>query len=204
MSVEPDQYPLRFDVDYPEELDRFSTFFRLFFMIPIVVVLTLVVGGGTGAQGAGIAAAGFLVLAPLLLILFRMKYPRWLFDWNLELLRFSARVSVYFALLRDEYPSTDEAQSVHLQMDYPDVQADLNRWLPLVKWFLAIPHYFILIFLGIAAFIVVIIAWFAILFTGRYPRALFDFNVGVTRWGYRVQAYAFLMITDRYPPFSLS
>ena len=173
-------------------------------MIPIVVVLTLVVGGGTGAQGAGIAAAGFLVLAPLLLILFRMKYPRWWFDWNLELLRFSARVSVYFALLRDEYPSTDEAQSVHLQMDYPDVQADLNRWLPLVKWFLAIPHYFILIFLGIAAFIVVIIAWFAILFTGRYPRALFDFNVGVTRWGYRVQAYAFLMITDRYPPFSLS
>ena len=206
MAVAQDQYPLRFDVDYPEQLDRFSTFFRLFFVIPIVLVLTFAVGSGTGSGfsvGAGIAATGFLTLAPLLLILFRMKYPRWWFDWNLELLRFSARTSVYFSLLRDEYPSTDEEQSIHLEMDYPDVQADLNRWLPLVKWLLAIPHYIVLFFLGIAAVIVVILAWFAILFTGRYPQALFDFMVGFTRWGYRVQAYAFLMITDRYPPFSL-
>ena len=138
------------------------------------------------------------------MIMFRMKYPRWWFDWNLELLRFSARISVYLSLLRDEYPSTDEEQSIHLEMDYPNVEVDLNRWLPLVKWLLAIPHFVVLWFLGIAAIFAIILAWFAILFTGRYPRALFDFIVGFTRWGFRVQAYAFLMVTDRYPPFSLS
>ncbi len=204
MSVVQDTYPLRFDVDYPEELDRFSTFFRLLFVIPIFIILALAVGSSTGVGGAGIAAAGFLVLAPLLMIMFRMKYPRWWFDWNLELLRFSARISVYLSLLRDEYPSTDEEQSIHLEMDYPNVEVDLNRWLPLVKWLLAIPHFVVLWFLGIAAIFAIILAWFAILFTGRYPRALFDFIVGFTRWGFRVQAYAFLMVTDRYPPFSLS
>jgi hypothetical protein len=138
-----------------------------------------------------------------LLILFRQKYPRWWFDWNLQLLRFSHRVAVYVALLRDEYPSTDEEQAVHLDLQYPDAQAGLNRWLPLVKWFLAIPHYIVLLFLAIAAFVVVVIAWFAILFTGRYPRGLFDFVVGVTRWTLRVEAYALVLTTDRYPPFSL-
>ena len=84
------------------------------------------------------------------------------------------------------------------------MRTDLNRWLPLAKWFLAIPHYIVLAFLGIAAAVCIVIAWFAILFTGRYPRGLFDFVLGVGRWSVRVSAYAFLLTTDRYPPFSLS
>ena len=134
---------------------------------------------------------------------FRQKYPRWWFDWNRELTRFSARVIVYAALLDDRYPSTDQQQSVRLELRYPDVPSSLNRWLPLVKWLLAVPHYIALALLAIAACACVGIAWFAILLTGRYPRPLFDFVVGVGRWGLRVVAYAFLLITDRYPPFSL-
>jgi hypothetical protein len=147
---------------------------------------------------------GILFFAPLLLIVFRQKYPRWWFDWNLNIARFENRVFSYLFLLRDEYPSTDEEQAVRLEFGYPDARNDLNRWLPLVKWFLAIPHYVVLFFLAIAAFVCVVISWFAILFTGRYPRGLFDFVVGVMRWGNRVQGYAFVLITDRYPPFRLS
>jgi hypothetical protein len=159
--------------------------------------------GRTAAAGAG-GAGGLLFFGPLLLILFRRKYPRWWFDWNLELLRFTNRVGIYLALLDDKYPSTDEQQSLHLDFPYPDARRDLNRWLPLVKWLLAIPHYVVLFFLYIALVVVVIIAWFAILFTGRYPRGLFDFVQGVIRWHNRVVGYAYILITDRYPPFSLA
>lgn len=202
-------YPVQFDVDYPDQgLDRLSTFFRLFMVIPIAIVLGLLSGPATTfvtdqAQVIVVSVGGLLFLPPLLLILFRRKYPRWWFDWNLELLRFTNRVNSYFALLRDEYPSTDERQAVHLDIRYPDAGRELNRWLPLVKWLLAIPHYIVLFFLGIATVVVVIISWFAILFTGRYPRALFDFVVGVLRWNNRVTGYAFLLVTDVYPPFRL-
>jgi hypothetical protein len=152
------------------------------------------------AAGTG----GLLFFAPLLMILFRQKYPRWWFDWNLQLLRFSNRVTVYVALMDDAYPSTDEEQSVVLEFPYPDAKDGLNRWLPLVKWLLAIPHYVILLFLTLAAVVAVIVAWFAILFTGRYPRGIFDFVEGVIRWWNRVIGYAFILITDEYPPFSLS
>ena len=104
----------------------------------------------------------------------------------------------------DRYPSTDEHQSVHLAYGYPNAAVDLNRWLPLVKWFLAIPHYVVLFFLEIGAFFAVVFAWFAILFTGRYPRALFDYVEGVIRWHNRVTAYAFVLVTDAYPPFQLA
>ena len=154
-------------------------------------------------QGAALSAGGILVIPLLLMILFRRKYPRWWFDWNLELVRSTTRVGAYVALLRDEYPSTDEEQAVHLEIDYPDAERDLKRWLPLVKWLLAIPHYIVLILLAIVALVLVVIAWFAILFTGRYPRGIFNFLVGVQRWFLRVEAYAFLLTTDRYPPFSL-
>ena len=205
------RYPIQFSVDYPDRpLNRLTTAFRIFVIIPIAIVLGVISGGG-GAWGSNghtsevsAGAGGLLVLGPLLMILFRQKYPRWWFDWNLELQRFTNRVGVYLALMDDRYPSTDENQSVHLDYDYPDVKRDLNRWLPLVKWLLAIPHAIVLFFLYIAVVVMVIVAWFAILFTGRYPRGIFDFVAGVIRWHNRVVAYALLMVTDRYPPFSLA
>jgi Domain of unknown function (DUF4389) len=209
----PESYPVQVDVDYPDRpLNRLTTGLRIFTIIPIAIVLASVSGetwtGGEGANQTGrvviVTAGGMLFAGPLLMILFREKYPRWWFDWNLELTRFTGRVTVYAALLDDRYPSTDERQSLRLDIPYPDVRNDLNRFLPLVKWFLAIPHYIVLAFLGIAAFFCIVFAWFAILFTGRYPRGLFDFIVGVGRWSVRVSAYAFLLATDRYPPFSLS
>jgi hypothetical protein len=210
-----DIYPIQFAVEYPDRpLNRLTTAFRIFTIIPIAIVLATVSGGtwsytiGSGATETTTTivagAGGALFAGPLLMILFRQKYPRWWFDWNLELTRFSSRVSLYAALLDDRYPSTDEPQSLRLDIPYPDARTDLNRWLPLVKWFLAIPHYIVLIFLGIAALVCVVIAWFAILFTGRYPRELFNFVVGVGRWSVRVTSYAFLFATDRYPPFSLN
>jgi hypothetical protein len=202
-------YPLTYSVDYPDrELNRLTTFFRIFTVIPIAIVLAFVSGAsGAGYDEAwaytGLVAGGLLIGGPLLMILFQEKYPRWWFDWNLELLRFSSRVNAYIALQSDEYPSTDEQQYVHLEIDYPNVETDLSRWMPVVKWFLAIPHYIVLFFLFIAAFVCVVVAWFAILFTGRYPRSLFDFVMGVQRWLLRVTAYMAILVTDRYPPFSL-
>jgi hypothetical protein len=204
-TVEP-TYPVRFAVDYPDrDLNRLTTAFRLIVAIPILIVAASISGAGPPhawmfAAGAG----GVLFLPPLLMIVFRQKYPRWWFDWNLELLRFENRIGVYLALMDDRYPSTDERQSVELDFPYPDAARELNRWLPLVKWLLAIPHYILLVFLWIAAVVAVVIAWFAILFTGRYPRGLFDFVLGVLRWGNRVIAYAFALVTDEYPPFRLS
>ena len=204
-------YPVRFSVDYPDrKLSRLTTAFRLPVAIPILIVAGSIGGHeGTyaaGQQGWSVAGGtgGLLFLAPLLMIVFRQKYPRWWFDWNLELLRFSNRIGVYLALMDDRYPSTDERQAVALDFPYPDAKNGLNRWLPLVKWLLAIPHYILLVFLWIAAVVSVVIAWFAILFTGRYPRGLFDFVLGVFRWTNRVGGYAFILITDEYPPFRLS
>jgi len=190
-------------VDYPDRLNRLTTFLRVFTVIPIAIVLDLLTRPGSDGADHQDASIGLLFLPVLLLILFRRKYPRWWFDWNLALTRFATRVTAYFALLRDEYPSTDEEQAVHVEIAYPDAAAELNRWLPLVKWFLAIPHFVLLAFLYIAAIVVTVIAWFAILFTGRYPKGLFDFVVGVFRWTLRVDAYAILLTTDRYPPFML-
>jgi uncharacterized membrane protein len=196
---QPPPYPLTFDVDYPDrELNRVTTGFRLILAIPLLILLGLFARGHP-------ASAGLLLFLPVLaLLVLRQKYPRWWFDFNLLLVRLEARIYSYLFLLRDEYPSVDQDQAVRLDIAYPDAKNDLNRWLPLVKWFLAIPHYIVLAFLYIAAVVVVIIAWFAILFTGRYPRGMFDFVVGVLRWSLRVGAYAFLLVTDRYPPFSLA
>jgi hypothetical protein len=215
MTVPPaaSVYPARLEVDYPELHDRVTTLFRVFLVIPIAIVIGVLTSGATQTvynqsgqvvRSSSGSITGGLFLATLLMIVFRRRYPRWWFDFTRELARFSARVGAYVALLTDLYPSTVEEQSVHLEIDYPDAERDLNQWLPLVKWLLAIPHFIILGVLFVAAFFVVIFAWFAILFTGRYPRGLFDFVVGVARWGLRVEAYAILLVTDRYPPFSLT
>ena len=200
-------YPVRFDVDFPARpLGRLATAFRIILALPIVVVLTMLtsmMAQNDHNRGTIALAAGVLFLPLVVMLLFRQKYPRWWFDWNLNLLRFSNRVTAYLALLDDRYPSTDEEQSVHLEFAYPDAH-QLNRWLPLVKWLRAIPHYVALLFLGIASIAAIVIAWFAILFTGRYPRGLFNFVVGVLRWSNRVTAYAFALVTDQYPPFRLS
>ena len=202
-------YPLTFSVDYPDRsLDRLSSAFRIFTIIPIAIVAATIEGGSyttQGGQGVKYAGGGIgtLVLPVALMLLFRKKYPRWWYDWNLQLARFSNRILVYLALMDDRYPSTDEEQAVHLDFAYPDAEHDLSRGLPLIKWLLAIPHYLVLIFLTIGAIIAAIIAWFSILFTGRYPRSLFDYIEGVIRWSNRVAAYAAFLVTDEYPPFSL-
>ena len=206
-------YPARLEIDYPERLSRVKTLFRIILVIPILVVAALLTTGFAGidvenetansiVEGLAVTG-GVLFLPPLLTLLFRRKYPRWWFDWNLELTRFTMRVAAYLGLLRDEYPSTDEQQAVHLDLDYPDAVQDLNSWLPLVKWLLAIPHYIVLAILAVGEVVVIVIAWFAIILTGRFPRWMFNYVVGVSRWALRVDAYAWLLITDRYPPFSL-
>ena len=218
MVTTPD-YAARLEIDYPEQLDRLTTFFRLVWIIPVAIILGLISGAGervtttvflnetgevvrrTRDTAGGLASS--LAVATALMIIVRQRYPRWWFDFARELTRFGYRVGAYLVLLTDRYPSTVDEQAVHLDIDYPDVQHDLNRWMPLVKWLLAIPHYIVLGFLAIAAVFAVLIAWVAILLTGHYPRGLFDFVVGVGRWGLRVNAYAFLLVTDRYPPFSL-
>jgi hypothetical protein len=206
-------YPVQLEVDYPDRpLNRLTSAFRIFCAIPIVIVLGALAGsngsatwsnGGETSTRSGATGVGLLFLAPLLMILFRQKYPRWWFDWNVNVLAFVNRVAAYAFLVTDVYPSTDEEQAVHLEVAYPDAKDGLNRWLPLVKWLLAIPHFIVLFFLYVGAVLAAIAAWFAILFTGRLPRGLFDYLVGVARWSNRVGAYAFMLTTDDYPPFRL-
>ena len=210
MAETSNVYPVSLSIEYPDRnLNRLTTFFRIITAIPIVIIIGLLSSAEFGWEESSsvayrYAAASLVFLPIVLMILFRQKYPKWWFDWNVALTKFSARVAAYIDLLTDQYPSTDEDQSVHIEIQYPDVENELNRWLPLVKWLLAIPHCIILWFLWIAAIVCVVIAWFAILFTGRYPRGLFDFVVGVYRWSLRVGAYALLLTTDRYPPFTLN
>jgi hypothetical protein len=205
MADESAAYPARLEIDYPERLDRLSSVFRIIWIIPIAVVVTCLTNAGSvQVRHDGLGISGGLALATALMIVFRQRYPRWWFDFARELTRFALRIWIYFLLLTDLYPSTVDEQAVHLEIDYPDVEKDLNRWMPLVKWLLVIPHYIVLVLLFVAVLVSTVMAWFAILFTGRYPRGLFDFVVGVQRWALRVGAYALLLVTDRYPPFSLS
>jgi len=204
-----ENYPVGLQIDYSEKSDRLTAFFRIFLAIPILIILTLLTAKGyenenNSDEQEHVYSVGIVVIPTLLMIVFRQKYPKWWYDWNLELTKFSTRVTTYILLLRDEYPSTDEEQAVKIIIPYPDVKKELNRWMPLIKWFLAIPHVFVLCFLFIGVIFCTIYVWFFILFAGRYPKIFFDYVVGVIRWSIRVSAYALLLTTDKYPPFSLT
>jgi hypothetical protein len=213
MATTENSYAARLDIDYPPKLNRLTTFFRFILAIPIIVILVLITGASgsesfsaDASQTFATSGGGIIVglsLATGLMIIFRKKYPRWWFNFNLELNRFTMRINAYLMFLTDKYPSTVDKQAVQLDIDYPNAKKDLHNLMPLVKWLIALPHYIVLFGLTIAAIVVTIIAWFAILFTGTYPKSLFDFVVGVNRWNLRVNAYALLLVTDKYPPFSL-
>ncbi len=224
-----EDYPARLHIDYPERSSRLATLFRLILVIPIYLLFALV----SGTMGLPYEPVGFLpnfctacpndeywhvsnligqitgnvflslFLGTMFMIVLRKKYPRWWFEFVYAMNKFAGRLWAYFTLLTDQYPSTDEEQTYHLRVDFPDVENELNRWLPLVKWALAIPHYIMIGFLSIGIILATIIAWFAILITGKYPRPLFDFVVGSYRFFIRVYAYSIWLVTDRYPPFSL-
>ena len=214
MEHAPDQYRARYEVEYPEQLDRLSTLLRIPFAVPFLLVaslmpiapaliVSLAVDGIIDADSWSYGAAGAFFLPLVLMIVFRRKYPRWWFNFVLEFTRFEARIFAYVSLLTDQYPSTDAGQTVRLDLDYPDAE-QLNRFLPIVKWLLLIPHYVVLVVLAIVSVVAIILAWFAILASGRYPRPLFDYVVGVNRYALRVTAYGLMLITDRYPPFRLA
>jgi hypothetical protein len=211
MSSQSLFYPARIEIDYPQKLNRLTTLLRPILIIPIFIILSFILGGGgisfqigESTRSYSLGGMGGIVIATALMLVFKQRYPRWWFDFSRELVCFSARIVAYLLLLTDQYPSTVDQQAVHLEIDYPDAKRDLNRWLPLVKWLLAIPHYLVLAVLMFIGLFAVVYAWFVILATGRYPRALFHFVVGVGRWCLRVQAYAFLLVTDQYPPFNLN
>lgn len=192
MAIQPGAYPLRFDVQYPEKLSRWLIFGKWILAIPHLLIIS-VLGN----------LQGVITIIAFFAILFTKKFPRALFDLYVNISRWMTNVGAYVSLQRDEYPPfgwEPGRYPVTYEVDYPQ---ELSRWMIFVKWLLAIPHFVVLGFLYVAAFFVVIVAWFAILFTERYPRGLFDFSIGVTRWGFRVVAYAFLM-RDEYPPFRLT
>jgi len=203
----PAPYPVDLDVQYPTEpRNRVTVLFRVVLAVPVVLLLALFQGTSVSVDtpNGGALLGGFLFLPTLLLLLFRHRYPRWWFDFNVQLLALVNRISVYLLLLRDEYPSTEDRQALDLRVPYPDAKTALSRGLPLVKWLLAIPHYIVLVILSIGVVVAVIIAWFAILLSGRCPRGIHDFLVGYLRWSARVYCYALLLTTDRYPPFRLA
>ena len=185
-------YPLRFDIEYPEQLSRWLIFVKWLLAIPHFLILY-----------ALSAVANVITFIAFFAILFTGRYPRGLFDFVVNIYRWQENVFAYYGLFRDEYPPFSwEAGKypVTFEVDYPE---SLSRWLIFVKWLLAIPHIIVLFFLYIVALVVWVIVWFAILFTGRFPRGLFDFLVGVNRWSLRVNAYALLLMRDDYPPFIL-
>ena len=200
------KYPATLTIDYPEKANRLTVFFRVIMAIPIMIILGLLsYQGFTNDQFPNESYwVGILVVPTLLMIVFRRKYPKWWFDWNVQLTKFSFRVVSYLLLLRNEYPSTDEEQAVIVQIQYPNVKEDLNRWFPLIKWLFVFPHIIVLCFIMMGVLLSTILAWLIILISGKYPRKIFEFVVGALRWILRVQAYALLLITDQYPPFRFS
>jgi hypothetical protein len=186
-------YPARFDVEYPERLSRWKIFVKWLFAIPhfIIVYLLQIVGA-------------LMVFVAFFSILFTKRWPLMMFEFMVQIQRWTENVTVYaLTLQRDEYPPFSGEAGEYAVLFEIDNDESLSRWKIFVKWLLVIPHLIVLAFLAIAASVAVFIGFFAILFTARFPRGLFDFVVGVLRWTIRVNAYAGWLMTDRYPPFSL-
>ena len=186
----PGSYPVRLDIQYAESLSRL-TFLKWILAIPhylIIYALNIVFE--------------VISLIAFFAILFTGAYPRSLFDFAVNTQRWRMNLVGYVMLIREEYPPFSFEPGLYpvtFEVDYP---ANLQRFAPLYKWILAIPHFIIVAVLGFVAFFVVFIAGFSVLFTGKYPEGMYKFVVGVQRWTMRVQLYA-LFMTDEYPPFSL-
>jgi hypothetical protein len=185
-------YPIRYDVAYPEHLSRWLIFVKWLLALPHYIIVYF------------LALAWELVtFIAFFAILFTRKYPEGLFKFSVGVQRWSVNVNAYVGLRRDEYPpfSMDAGKyPVTYEVDYP---GEMSRWLIFVKWLLIIPNVIVLLLFAIVALVLSIVAFFAILFTGKFPRSLFDFIVGVSRWSERASGYA-SFFTDKYPPFSTS
>lgn len=179
---------------------RLSVFFRPLLLLPVVILLSLL-GGSSLSDDSSWGSTVFLALA--LIVIFTGTYPTWLLTFIHGLQAFELKIGAYALLLRDEYPSL--ADRPFAQVLYPNIEggARLKRFMPLVKWFLAIPHYVVLLLTGIAVFLLTVLAWFSILFTGRYPTSFLPFVVGWLKYYNRVVGYAFTLVTDQYPQFRL-
>jgi hypothetical protein len=192
MAPAESAHPVTFDIAYPERLNRWLILVKWLLAIPHLIIANLLDN-----------VAQLLAFVAFFTILFTGKWPEGMFKFTVGCLRWQYNVYAYVLLLRDEYPpfSFDPGQyAVAFDVAYPE---KLNRWLVFVKWLLIIPNLIVFLLVALAWAITLIVAWFAILFTGRYPRGLFDFAVGVMRWSARLNAYVYLM-TDKYPPFSTS
>jgi hypothetical protein len=202
--LEDKNYPAQLSIKYNNKSNRVTVFFRLFLVLPILIIFILLLGllvqdNDSNAVQIG---GGFLFFPIMLMIVFRQKYPKWWFDWVYELTKFVNRVSAYMMLLTDKYPSTDEEQDVEVSLEYPNVKEDLNRYLPLIKWLLAIPHLLIMIIFLVLWLLLSPIVWLIVLIMGKMPEKLFNFLVGFLRYVLRVGAYSILLITDKYPSFN--
>jgi hypothetical protein len=189
-------YPVQVDLDAPLEVKNWRPLVHWLLIIPYAIV--------TGILAYALAFCSFIAFFT---ILFTTRIPDGLYRFMAMCLRVNWRTISYAAFLREPYPSWEFTPSNADPGDDPaklsvDEQGELNRWLPLVKWLLIIPHVIVLFFLAIAAYFAVIVGFFAVLFTGKWPAGVRDFVVGVARWGNRVYGYAYLM-RDEYPPFAL-
>jgi hypothetical protein len=192
MSTAESTYPLVFDVEYPEKLSRWLIFVKGLLAVPHWIILY-----------ALLAVAQVITVIAWFAILFTGRYPKGMFVFVVGIYRWYYNVIAYAALLRDDYPPFSLSAGQYpltFDVEYPE---RLSRLLIFFKWLLIIPHLIVLVLLGIVYWITLVIAWFAILFTGRYPRGLFNYAVGLLRWGARINAY-YMLMRDDYPPFSLA
>ena len=192
MSTAETTYPLAFDVEYPEKLSRLLIFAKWLLAVPHWIILY-----------ALMAVAQAITVVAWFAILFTGRYPKGLFVFVVGIYRWYYNVIAYAALLRDDYPPFSLSAGQYPLTFHVEYPKRLSRLLIFFKWLLIIPHLIVLVLLGIVYWITLVIAWFAILFTGRYPKGLFNFGVGLFRWGARINAY-YMLMRDDYPPFSLA